>query len=297
MDYSLPIQPVGLPPERRYHPIRKSNWAAGVVGVGAGFGALGFLVATAAFGVAGLVPLLGGYGALVWWSLDRRRRALDYVQQNDDAVAWLNAGEVDRAEQVFETLIEQSRSTPGYHALFVYNRGVAYLRRGYFDRAISLFHSVLESGWLNSDRMPFRPLLFAGLATAHALRGDIPSAEHWLREAHGAISDAKRGALLMADVILALRTGRARDALAMMDAGWAAAEGVLSPIQIRTLRLLKAFALEHTPPGPPRDAEVQRLLAGIAPHPPGAFDYVATNWPEFGRFLAAHGIASRYSVG
>lgn len=287
MNPQLPVRQVGLPPERRYNPITRSQWAAGVVAAGAGVGALGFLVASMAFGVSGLVPLVGGYAAFLWWSVDRRRRAQHFVRENDDAVAWLNAGDVDRAEAVFERLIDESRSTPGYHALFVYNRAVAFLRRGQFDRAISLFHAVLESGWLNSDRMPFRALVFGGLSTAHALRGDLASAQQWLVQAHEVISDAKRGALLVADVAVALRQGRAHDALAMMDAGWTSAEGVLSPMHLHTLRLLRAFALEHLPPSPQRDAEVHHLVSSVYPHPGGAFDHIGAAWPEFRAFLAA----------
>lgn len=292
MDTSLPVAPISLPPEPHYRPVKKGAWSASVLGVGAAFGAGAFLAAQMAFGAAGFIPLLGAYGALIAWSVDRRRKMVDCVRENDDAVALLNAGDVAKAESTFEHLIRKSRANPGYNALFVYNRGVAFLRRGEFDRAISLFHAVLDSGWLNSSRMPFRPLLFSGLATAHALRGDLHAAQHWLHQAHATVSHAKRGALLLADAIVAVRTGRPRDALAMMDAGWAQAEGVLSAIQVRTLRLLRAFAMEQLPPAPGLDEEIQRQLLAVRPFPPGAYDYVGASWPEFAHFLRRHGLTS-----
>lgn len=293
MDTSLPVAPISLPPEPHYRPVKKGAWSAGVLGVGAAFGAGAFLVASMAFGAAGLIPLVGAYGALVAWSVDRRRKMVECVRENDDAVALLNAGDVARAEDTFERLVHKSRANPGYNALFVYNRGVAFLRRGQFDRAISLFHAVLDSGWLNSARMPFRPLLFSGLATAHALRGDLHTAQECLYDAHAVISDAKRGALLLADTIVALRTGRPHDALAMTDAGWTQAEGVLSAIQMRTLRLLRVFALEQLPPSPAVQEDMRRHLDAVRPYPPGAYDYVGASWPEFAAFLRRHQLSAR----
>ena len=128
--------------------------------------------------------------------------------------------------------------------------------------------------------MPFRPLLFSGLATAHALRGDLHAAQHWLHQAHATVSHAKRGALLLADAIVAVRTGRPRDALAMMDAGWAQAEGVLSAIQVRTLRLLRAFAMEQARRRPGSTRRSSARLLAVRPFPPGAYDYVGASWPS-----------------
>ncbi|MFT5992430.1 MAG: tetratricopeptide (TPR) repeat protein [Bradymonadia bacterium] len=264
---------------------------AGYLGAGVGFGAAAALLG-ATSGVFGLVPLLAIYAGVTWWTVDRRRKAHDLVRMNDDAVALLNSGDVHRAAGIFEQLIASSRGVPAYHALFVYNRGVAFLRAGEFDRALSLFTAALSSGWLDNERMPFRPMIFSGMATAHALRGDIGAAQAWIRDAHAIISDAKRGALLPADVIAALRSGRPGDAIAMMDSGWASAEGVLSPVQLRALKLLRAFALEFGPANDVRDAEIQRLIDSVHPHPAGAFQYVGAAWPEFQAFLRRAGLTS-----
>lgn len=283
----LPRRPGAREPH--YRPVSRGSFGAlvlgGYVGLVAVLAALMIALPPGATLLPTFVLIFAALGGAAW----RRQKLLAHVRNNDDAVALLNRGEIVPATHMLEDLTRRSRNAPVYHGLFVYNRGVAMLRAGQPDRALSLFTNVLEAGWLNSRRTAFRGMIASGIAAAWAQLGELPAAHAWLAEAHAQIGDAKRGMLLPTDVIVALRSGRPEQALDMLDAGWNAAEGVLTAYQMRTVHLLRAFALSQLPPTAERGVELERALAAATPRRPDDFAGLASHWPEMAAFLRGRG--------
>jgi tetratricopeptide (TPR) repeat protein len=225
----------------------------------------------------------------------RRNRELHLGLQEDlEAVALLEAGRTAEAARRLDALCRRFPRGLPYHAMVVYNRGVAFLREGYPDRALSLFAAVLETRMFAKPRHSFNafyPLLLDGVALAYAIRGETAEAERWHGLAHEQVSSERSASLLVVDVYLGTRAGRnevvVKDAeAALAGAGWVAAS------QTQAVRVLCAFALSQKNPNNVRDAEIRRFLDGAWPCQPGQFNYLAVKWPELRTFLEENGLGS-----
>ena len=189
---------------------------------------------------------------------------------------------------------------PGYRAQFMANLGTALYRRGDTTEAIGLLEDVYESGWISPKRAKENWLyLVVALATARIVRGDTSSrdlerADELRAAARPIAQDSNRGLFVPVDALRAARGGDFKDVEAVCAVGWAAAEGVTRPTQMRTLRIVRAFALEQADGGPggPSDAQTRSLLEGAKPARNGEFDHLAGTWPALRTFLGAHGFAA-----
>ncbi len=279
----LPRRPGAREPH--YRPVSRGTFAGLLAGGYVGVVVLMVAIMAMLPPGATFLPMMAIVVGALGLAVGRRQWLLAHVRRNDDAVALLNRGEIAPATHMLEDLTRKTRSAPVYHGLFVYNRGVTMLRVGRPEQALSLFTNVLEAGWLNSRRASFRGMISAGMAAAWAQLGELGAAHAWLAEAHGQIGDARRGMLLPTDVIVALRSGRPEQALDMLDAGWNAAEGVLTAYQMRTVHLLRAFALTQVAPTAERHAAYQAALASATPKRPEDYVGIAAHWPEMTAFL------------
>jgi hypothetical protein len=290
----VPVAVRELPAERHHRPVGRVRWYLGTLPAAAGLGlGLGVVMALAPGPPWIVVALL--WAGLVGRSIGQRGRSQRMIRVNDEAQALLAAGEVARASAMFETLCRSSRGMPGLHSLFVYNRGVAYLRAGEPQRARALFLAVLRGGWFARGGVfsGYRPLLFAALASAAAIEGDVDDAIRWQRAAHDSVFEAKRGILLVVDAMIAARGERWAEVVRAVDEGWTRAENLLTASHLRILRLLRAFALERDPRasyrGESPDAEIRAGLAAARPFQSGEFDHLVARWPDFRQFLVRHG--------
>jgi len=216
------------------------------------------------------------------------------LRKNEDANVLLGACRFVEAAEAYDAICDAARGTPIIHAVAVYNRGVTQLRQGDPEGAIALIRAAYDSGW-HSIRLA-RDLSWQmanGLALAHAVAGDLETAAQWLERAQAAMgARPKRGALLPTEVYIDARAGRLEQAAARAEAGWALAEGTLDASNMRSLRLLVAFALAssgspYRADGPQRAAP---YLSGLRPLPSGALAYLSVRWPELTAFAKAHGL-------
>lgn len=272
-----------LPPDA-YHP--KGRWSLAARNAGLYLGTLGGIVAVSM--VTGL-RLLGMGTVLVWYALliahvvYRRRVAFRIARASDEAVALLNGGDVDGAARTLDQLAAQARSLGFYHAVVVFNRGVAFVRQGEPEKALELFGCVARSGWFERFRaLGFDALLAAAAATAHALVGDLPAAERELAKARERTGPASRGKLLGAESLVGLRQGDDRAVAARIDAEWSAAEGALPATQLRALRAMQAWALVRSGAD---EGAVHRAIERARPVRRGEHDHLGARWPELAQFL------------
>jgi tetratricopeptide (TPR) repeat protein len=233
------------------------------------------------------VGIVAMFTALLGRRIRQSRLAVRLVRENDEAVAQLNSGDLDAAQGGFERIASQARSVPLLHALAVFNRGAVALRQGRIDEAITFIDAARASGWLNEPVYQLAPLALTATATCHAIKGDLDLAECVQKEAHSILSPSKRGVTMVLDAIIACRRGDFTKAAADIDANWSAAEGTLNAAQLRTLRLLRAFAGE---PLGDEVAAIEKRVEAARPTRAGEQSYVAVEWPEYREFLARHSV-------
>lgn len=210
------------------------------------------------------------------------------VQQNQTAVNLLNGGRIDEAAAIFDQLTRSERNTPA-HAVYVFNRAVAYMLQGRPRRAYSLFNAVLRShafhfGFSNS----YLPLLYVEVATCLALMGELVAARGHRDAAMSSLQEQERGRLVFLDALLLSRMGNYSAAAELAGSRYREAEALLRVPTCKGLRLVHAFALAQD--GRTHTSEFRNLLDAVRPARPGEFAWIAANWPEFAAFLARNSL-------
>jgi hypothetical protein len=248
---------------------------------------LGLAYAVFLYAHLGALGLGGVVVAYAWLLVDvfrRRRLALRVARASDDAVAQLYGGDLDGAARALDQLAVQSRGLGFYHAVAVFNRGVAFLRQAEPEKALALFHAVDRSGWFERFKtLGFDALLASAQATACATLDDVTAAEGHLARAQARTAPSSRGRVLLAEALVGLRKGEHRAVAARIDAEWPAAEAVLPATHLRTLRALQAWALVRSGAD---EAAVARAVERARPVRHGEHDHVAARWPELKAFFA-----------
>ena len=281
-----------LPRESAYRPIARQAWYSRslplAVGLGLGIGLLSTWLTPAIVWLS----LIGLFG----WSITRRRRMYRFLRDNDDGVALLVAGELQGAGELFDRLCVRARRMPALHSLFVYNRGVTYLERGDPDRAVGLLSAVVHAGWIGprGALSVYYPNLLGRLAMAEALRGRLEEASAWRARSHAATSSAKQGSLLLVDAVVEARHEAFSSLAELVEDGWSRAENLLTTRQLRAVRVLQAFALEHSAApeyrAHSREADFRRALESARDAGRGEFDFLAVKWPQLRQFLDRHSL-------
>jgi hypothetical protein len=292
-----------LPRENFYKPKRRGSFAPSGKTVG------WFTFAVIAFFVLGIMRVnistehwyVLAAVLFVWYLgkfILRNRRLHRIVQENQDAVALLESSQLDEGARRLDQMC-QKPTMPQFHAFLVFNRGVGYLRQCNPDRALSLFAAVLNCGWLevqNNSFFVYYPLLLNGIATTYAIKGDIPSAEHWQGIAHDHITPERIGTLLPMDTLIGIRNGRYEIVVSDAEKNWENAESNQPAGQMKNLRILCAFALSYVNHNNVQDEKIREFLDGARPFRMGQFDYLAVNWPELKAFLQYHGFSTPVTV-
>src|SRR5208283_682024 len=110
--------------------------------------------------------------ARVLW---RNRNVSAAVKENVEAGALLDSGKITEAAVKLEALCRRLPRGLPLHSVIVHNRGIAFLRAGQPDRALSLFAAVLECGAYEKPKSVLSfayPMLLDAIATTYALTGE-----------------------------------------------------------------------------------------------------------------------------
>jgi hypothetical protein len=213
------------------------------------------------------------------------------AQRLYDAVTLLDAGQVAEAASTFDQILARKHAGGALRMVAHYHRGVAHLYQGRFEEGLRHCRRALDckesEHELNRD---FRGQALITMAEILALQSRLGECEDRLGEAESVLSPARAGLLLPSRVIFDLRRGDPARVPRILHEGWPAAEGALTALNGKKLRLLWAFALSRLENTPERQAEIQGLLGGLRPFRTGQFDYLTVQWPELESFLQANGL-------
>jgi len=267
-------------------PLTRLGGTAMTVAKAFALGAAGFGLALA---VQGPLFFAAWTVLLVGWVLFRRRKLVALLRRFEDDTHLLLAGELERATADLDALCREARWVPTYHALFVFFRGVAELDAGNDRRALAILEAVRDSGWFGRRGFlgGYRGSLHGSIAVAHAMLDAPDEAAAELAHAHADLPSARRGTLILADVIVHARAARYRDALDRIEADFEHAERLLPARRIRLVRVLQAFCEAASGGGDYRiaasttvssEAVRDRLLRA-------ALDRYAARWPALHAFL------------
>ena len=211
-----------------------------------------------------------------------QRRARRFNRENREAIDLLRRGDLDGAGARFEAL--RARRWPlqrHFTGIVSLNCGVVALRKGEFDRALSLFGAALDAGVHGQVAQ----LLAHQLTTLSALRGDLDDAAGWLAQ----ITSAPPPRVVepaLPEAILGCRRGEHRAVATRLEESWREIDNSLQGEAMRQLRIVRALAISAQ--GPREGGGVDGLLAGCKPFVMGEYDFLATQWPEMAMFLQAH---------
>lgn len=267
-----------MPPERRYRPSRTADGAL----VGTFFFVFAMVFALLWLS-ASLVPVLVIVTVYFARTFALRAAHASAVQQNQAAVNLLNAGRIEEAARMFDHLTRTERNTPA-HAVYVFNRAVAFMLQGRPRRAYSLFNAVLRSHAFHFGfSHTYLPLLHIEIGTCLALFGEIEEARRHREEAAKLLSDHELGRLVFLDVLILTREGHLRPAAELAGQRWREAEALLRTPTLKALRLCHAYALARS--GSRGTSAFNALVQGVRPSEPGDFDWIGVEWPEFRSFL------------
>lgn len=271
-----------MPPEDQYRP--RNNHASSVLG--AFFFVFGTVFAMLWF-TTSMWPvflLVAVYFARTFFNRASHGSA---VRQNQNAVNLLNAGHVEEAAQIFDRLTRTERRTSA-HAVYVFNRAVAYVLQGRPRRAYSLFNAVQKSrafsfGFSNM----YLPLLYVEMGTCLALLGHLEQAHRYRQEAYQSLDSDERGRVMFLDAVLFARGGQSGAVVQSLHGRDQEAEAMLRVPTRRALRVVEAFALRRLGEG--GSSRFRTLVEGARSRP-GEYRWVGAEWPEFRDFLREQGL-------
>jgi hypothetical protein len=245
-------------------------------------------VGTLAAAVGGGIVVM--FVALVIRNVRQIRR---FTRDNNEAVAMLARGELQRAYDVFWRWAERAR-VPYASALARHNVACTLVRQGKLQHAIDVYTHNEQLFGRALISAALHPTSAADLALAHALAGNVAEAETWLARADERAEQPRQPAFpiirVYARAVIDCRSGRAADAARELDNRWGELEVVLTGSNVRPIRVVRAFA--HAAIGPRNAGVVEQVLTGMRPAYAGEFRYLGVAWPEMHQFLEAHGLAS-----
>lgn len=272
-----------MPPERRYRPSRAVDGSV----VGTFFFVFGTVFALLWLS-ASILPVFLLVTAYFARTFVQRASHAQAVQQNQTAVNLLNAGRIDEAAAMFDRLTHTERNTPA-HAVYVFNRAVAFMLQGRPRRAYSLFNAVLRSHAFHFGfSHMYLPLLYVEIATCLALMGEVGEARRHRDEAAKLLQEQEFGRLVFLDALLLVRQGHFAAASELASTRWREAESLLRVPTLKALRLIHAYALMQMRQR--STAQFNALLGGVRPANPRDFDWIGAEWGEFRAFLSENGL-------
>ncbi|MBI5545505.1 MAG: hypothetical protein HY901_16595 [Deltaproteobacteria bacterium] len=211
-----------------------------------------------------------------------------FTRANAAASTLVFEGHLAEACAAFEANARRFRA-PALHPISVFNLADTELLRGDLPRALSLATAVAIHD------SPMRSPLVASsapslVASCYALLGDLAAARAWMPEAERAAATTAVEVARVPEAIIACREGRFADVVSRYAERRRAIEATLAGEDLRTLRLLRAFAMAGLPSA--SEAERAEALAVGRPGAAGECDHLALAWPELRGFLERHQLAA-----
>ena len=193
----------------------------------------------------------------------------------------MKRGDLDEVGALAERLLPRARSAPGLLAVVVMTRAYVFLHQGDADVAASLFREVEASRWLaRSRKHPQLSFFYRNAALAAALRTgvdeDAVEVTRLLELAEGNSEPRDSAAqtdVLLARVILALRTGKPAEAI----------ELVPRPRREPELQLLRVLALREL--SRPSASELSDLTEAATKPGAASLAWLDSDWPALHALL------------
>ncbi len=221
---------------------------------------------------------------LVYRGLHLRR---GLTELNQTATLARNGSQAATIE-LCERMLDRYASHGSVQAVALNNLSIAVYQSGDIERALALLDAIEASGWAR-PRSALRTLILQNRGVYLALLGDAERAAQCGREARLRMTAATaQASLFVLDALVAARSGKLAEVVALT--GTSAAS---SRLQLRMLRLLRAYALfESVPVSDARDEEIRLLVDGAKPVGAGELYYLVAHWPELERFLSTRGFGA-----
>jgi hypothetical protein len=234
--------------------------------------------------------LIGATTPLALGQSRARRAHKGWQGKNEEALALLRAGRYPEAADIWDTLAVSARWAPALHCLFLHNLSVAWLHLGAPDRALALMDRVSKSGWFRSAALSGVSVnLRIAHALAHAIQGDVDTAQRIRDEAVRALPEGRRGMTLLVDTMIGARRGTLGDEPTKETLRLA--EASLMPTHVRAIPILYAFA-KTTGDGGYRTGETEMPRAADGGLARGDLDFLAAEWPELAAYFSARGLSA-----
>lgn len=194
---------------------------------------------------------------VVGWGF-RRGRAFNRL--NDEALSLLEGGDAAGAAQRFAALARKHRGARLWHVTALQNLGVAHLRRGAADEALSVFSAVEVHPDVSAV---LRFIAACELAEVFAFKSDLDAAECWLAEARRRKKAGSHHQDLVVEAVIRCQRGAFAELADWSGEQVDTVEAPEGDNSVEMLKVLRAFALFRSGA---EDAEIKlRLLEGSRP--------------------------------
>jgi hypothetical protein len=240
-------------------------------------------------GGGALSVVIAVFAYLSWVSRSVRR----YNDESAEALRLLSRSDLGAALKQFEALAARWKRPRSIRAVARHNVAWALLRSGELARAIDAYSEIERTGVVAGIGGVWHNVA-CHLAIAHALSGDLDTAQQWLDEAvkrigQGGDTRHLRGVAALGRAIIECRRGGGAGVARELERDWAEFESALTGEILRPLRLVRAFAVAHDG-GLRGQGTVEMLVVPLRGGPPGELAFLGQSWPEMKGFLTAHAL-------
>jgi hypothetical protein len=219
------------------------------------------------------------------WLLGSSRR---YNALQRPAFEALGDGQNARAAELFGALARRYRAKPNLGPLAAYHQAVALIRTGDSAAAVGVLLGIER--WPGIAIVGLRRIVAAELSRAFAIGGDVDKAQRWLEAARkrpAEFADPGLESVHLAYVggLVLCRAGKLAEAIRHYDETWHRLESRLPVREMRTVWLLRAFAVSGIS-SPRESAASETWLRLLRATPSSSFTWLTAHWPELAAFVA-----------
>lgn len=248
----------------------------------------------AGIGIGDVLPW--AFSALVvgwlFWSLHRAGLVHRQLAPGRGALAQRRYGD---AEAAFAAVAAKAGPSPWAAPSAHHELALARLQRGDLAGAAASLATVERwAGLAYGSNLRIGAAI--GLARVHALAGHVELARRWLGVAQrrfpkDVLGEVSWSALALAEVLVLLREGKPRAAIALYEQRATELETTVPYDTMRQWWALVAFA-QWQDAGPRDQGAIDMLLRRLQPLPPHGLAPLVVAWPELRGFLETHGVAA-----
>lgn len=228
-----------------------------------------------------MILMFIGCAGIILWRLKGQKKNL---MKNNDAIKLMYTGDLEKSAHILDELCRKPK-TRALQAAFVFNRAMVGYYAGDPHFALRLMYAVSLSKKRGAKKFMIRHrgLVNAKILECLGLLGELDEAKVLMEKNKGMLNKQFEGAETIGEAIYALRAQSAKEALSIIDEGWTKAEILLRGIELKPLRLLKAFALQQNNRG--NSPEFHHQLQELTVKDLEVWHFYGKNWPEMNGFL------------